>query len=142
MCSKPQTAGAAISRSSERMLLRVKSAWPTAEALRQACLARHSRISHTQPRLPSIRLTRIEVSNSKFLGPVTLDLNPQYNAVIGGRGTGKSTILEYIRWHSVTNHRAALITLVTSSRISSGAAKALSRAHCFLWALWLTSRFS
>jgi chromosome segregation protein len=25
-------------------------------------------------------------------------LNPQYNALIGGRGTGKSTILEYIRW--------------------------------------------
>ena len=24
--------------------------------------------------------------------------NPQYNALIGGRGTGKSTILEYVRW--------------------------------------------
>ena len=76
----------------------VKWARPTAEALRQACLARHSRITHAEPRLPSIRLTRIEVSNSKFLGPITVDFNPQYNAVIGGRGTGKSTILEYIRW--------------------------------------------
>jgi chromosome segregation protein len=76
----------------------VKWARPTAEALRQACLARHSRISHTAPRLPSIRLTRVEISNSKFLGPIGLDLNPQYNAIIGGRGTGKSTILEYIRW--------------------------------------------
>lgn len=76
----------------------VKWAKPTAEALRQACLARHSRITHTEPRLPSIRLTRIEVSNSKFLGPIVLDFNPQYNAIIGGRGTGKSTILEYIRW--------------------------------------------
>jgi chromosome segregation protein len=76
----------------------VKWARPTAEALRQACLARFSRISHTEPRLPSIQLTRIEVSNSKFLGPVVLDFNPQYNAIIGGRGTGKSTILEYIRW--------------------------------------------
>jgi len=27
-----------------------------------------------------------------------LSLNPQYNALIGGRGTGKSTILEYLRW--------------------------------------------
>jgi chromosome segregation protein len=53
---------------------------------------------HSEPRLPSVRLTRIEVSNSKFLGPIVLDFNPQYNAVIGGRGTGKSTILEYIRW--------------------------------------------
>jgi chromosome segregation protein len=76
----------------------VKWARPTAEALRQACLGRFSRISHAEPRLPSIQLTRLEVSNSKFLGPIALDFNPQYNAVIGGRGTGKSTILEYIRW--------------------------------------------
>jgi type III restriction enzyme len=76
----------------------VKWAKPTAEALRQACLARHSRISHKRPRLPSIRITRLEVSNSKFLGPIALDLNPQYNALIGGRGTGKSTMLEYVRW--------------------------------------------
>ena len=76
----------------------VKWARPTAEALRQACLARFSRIAHLEPHLPSVRLTRIEVSNSRFLGPITLDLNPQYNAIIGGRGTGKSTILEYIRW--------------------------------------------
>ena len=76
----------------------VKWAQPTAEALRQACLARHSRISHAKPGLPAICITRIEVSNSKFLGPVVLDFNPQYNAIIGGRGTGKSTILEYIRW--------------------------------------------
>ena len=40
----------------------------------------------------------ISVSNSSFLGPVDLELNPQYNALIGGRGTGKSTILEYLRW--------------------------------------------
>lgn len=76
----------------------VKWAQPTAEALRQACLARHSRISHTEPRIPSVQIIRIEISNSKFLGPIALDFNAQYNAVIGGRGTGKSTILEYIRW--------------------------------------------
>ena len=47
----------------------VKWAHPTAEALRQACLARRSRISQTEPGLPAIRITRIEVSNSKFMGP-------------------------------------------------------------------------
>ena len=47
----------------------VKWARPTAEALRQACLARHSRISHTQPRLPSIQLTRIEVSKQQIPRP-------------------------------------------------------------------------
>ncbi len=76
----------------------VKWSQPTAEALRQACLSRHSRISHSVPKLPSARMTRLEVSNSKFLGPVVLDLNPQYAAIIGGRGTGKSTLLEYLRW--------------------------------------------
>ena len=72
----------------------IKWAEPTAEALRQACLARYSRISHTEPELPIIRLTQLEVSNSKFLGPINIDFNPQYNAIIGGRGTGKSSILE------------------------------------------------
>jgi len=32
------------------------------------------------------------------MGQLYLDFNQQYNAVIGGRGTGKSTILEYLRW--------------------------------------------
>ncbi len=76
----------------------IKWARPTAEALRQACLASHSRITHSAPTVPPVQITRVEVTNSKFLGPITLDFNPQYNAIIGGRGTGKSTILEYIRW--------------------------------------------
>jgi len=76
----------------------VKWAVPTAEALRQACLAHESRVSRGPPRLPAVVATGISVSNSTFLGPIELELNPQYNALIGGRGTGKSTILEYLRW--------------------------------------------
>ena len=38
------------------------------------------------------------MTNSTFLGPIDLALNSQYNALIGGRGTGKSSILEYLRW--------------------------------------------
>ena len=76
----------------------VKWATPTAEALRQACLAKESRVSQDTPLLPALVIASISVSNSLFLGPVDLELNPQYNAVIGGRGTGKSTILEYLRW--------------------------------------------
>ena len=75
-----------------------KWAVPSAEALRQACLARESRISQEQPRFPAVTIESISVGNSKFLGPFDLDFNPQYNALIGGRGTGKSTILEYLRW--------------------------------------------
>lgn len=76
----------------------VKWATPTAEALRQACLAQESRVSQETPLLPSLVIASISVSNSLFLGPIDLELNPQYNALIGGRGTGKSTILEYLRW--------------------------------------------
>jgi type III restriction enzyme len=76
----------------------VKWARPTAEALRQACLGQESRIAHQTPQTPSVFISRLSVSNSKFLGPVEIAFNPQYNAVIGGRGTGKSTILDYLRW--------------------------------------------
>ena len=38
------------------------------------------------------------MSNSRFLGPVDIEFNPQFNCLIGGRGTGKSTVLEYLRW--------------------------------------------
>lgn len=76
----------------------IKWASPTAEALRQACLAQESRISDTEPSISSVVITSVSVQNSSFLGPLELSLNPQYNALIGGRGTGKSTILEYLRW--------------------------------------------
>ncbi|MGO9185714.1 TrlF family AAA-like ATPase [Mycobacterium sp.] len=76
----------------------VKWSKPTAEAIRQACLAQESRVSQTDPALPNVWVSRVVVSQSKFMGRVDLTLNPQYTALIGGRGTGKSTILDYIRW--------------------------------------------
>jgi hypothetical protein len=76
----------------------IKWAKPSAEALRQACLAQESRIALDAPRVPETFIASLSVSNSSFLGPVDLALNPQYSALIGGRGTGKSTVLEYLRW--------------------------------------------
>lgn len=76
----------------------VKWAKPTAEAIRQACLAQESRISQTPPAMPNVWVSRIVVSNSKFMGRVDVRVNPQYTALIGGRGTGKSTVLDYLRW--------------------------------------------
>jgi chromosome segregation protein len=76
----------------------VKWATPTAEALRQASLAKESRISLIEPSLPQVFICKLSVTNSKFLGRIELELNQQYNAFIGGRGTGKSTLLEYLRW--------------------------------------------
>jgi chromosome segregation protein len=82
----------------------IKWAIPTAEALRQACLAQNSRISQEAPQLPAVVIRSIHVSNSEFLGPLDLRLNPQYTALIGSRGTGKSTILEYLRWGLCDEH--------------------------------------
>jgi len=76
----------------------LKIAEPTAEALRQACLAKESRIFQEEPKIPTTYIHRIEVSDSVFMGKIEFEFNPQFNALIGGRGTGKSTILEYIRW--------------------------------------------
>ena len=100
----------------------IKWSEPTAEAIRQACLAHESRLNIAAPQLPTAWIESISVSNSKFMGPIEIDFNPQYNALIGGRGTGKSTILEYIRWalcdqqnyddaelSSVQNRRQSLI---------------------------------
>jgi len=76
----------------------IKWAQPSAEALRQAFLARQSRVSQDEPLLPQVTLKKLDVTNSKFMGSFSIEFNAQYNALIGGRGTGKSTILEYLRW--------------------------------------------
>ena len=55
-------------------------------------------MSQVTPELPQVYVKKISVTNSKFLGRIELELNQQYNSFIGGRGTGKSTVLEYLRW--------------------------------------------
>lgn len=45
-------------------------------------------------------LESIEISQARYLGrsqPFAIGLNPWLNAIIGGRGTGKSTIIEFLR---------------------------------------------
>lgn len=89
--------------------LGVHSTWvkwvvPSAEALRQACLAESSRISQEPPQLPTVVIRSLHVSNSAFLGHIDLYLNPQYTVLIGSRGTGKSTVLEYLRWGLCDEH--------------------------------------
>lgn len=76
----------------------VKWSRPTAEALRQASLARESRISQVEPAVPNVWISRVVVSQSAFMGRLDARLNPQYTALIGGRGTGKSSVLDYMRW--------------------------------------------
>lgn len=49
---------------------------------------------------PSLALESIEVSDARYLGrsnPFTMKFNPWLNSLIGGRGTGKSTVVEFLR---------------------------------------------
>src|SRR5215210_4791713 len=48
----------------------------------------------------SLTIESITVSDGKLMGrgsPLILRLNPWLNAVIGGRGTGKSSVVEFLR---------------------------------------------
>ena len=72
---------------------------PSIEALRQAFLDPESRIS-LEPDPPSVLHThvcQIRVAGTKFLQDQRLDLSPHLNCLIGGRGSGKSMLLESIR---------------------------------------------
>lgn len=48
----------------------------------------------------ALAIESIEISNGKLMGrgsPFKLDVNPWLNAIIGGRGTGKSSVVEFLR---------------------------------------------
>lgn len=51
--------------------------------------------------LPGHRIESIEIDEARYMGrgktPARLDFNPWLNALIGGRGTGKSTVLHALR---------------------------------------------
>lgn len=74
----------------------IKLAAPTAEAIRQAFLGQQSRIRIKQPQIPSLVVKGVDLEGSTILQKTYLALSPEFNSVIGGRGTGKSCFLEYV----------------------------------------------
>jgi type III restriction enzyme len=74
----------------------IKLAAPTAEAIRQAFLAHSSRISILPPTTASLVVSGITYSGSAILADMSTSLSPELNAIIGGRGSGKSSFLEYV----------------------------------------------
>ncbi|AHJ75601.1 TrlF family AAA-like ATPase [Kosakonia sacchari] len=82
-------------------------ALPTFEGLRQAMLEPECRLAldQTSPaqRLPKVHFSRLEVGGPIFHGQsicfrkLSIPLNPDMVAIIGGRGTGKSLLLDAIR---------------------------------------------
>ena len=74
----------------------IKLAEPTAEAIRQAFLGYRSRIRIDPPKTPSLAIGSAKVKGSTIIQSTELTVSPEFNAVIGGRGTGKSSFLEYL----------------------------------------------
>jgi chromosome segregation protein len=71
---------------------------PTTESIRQALLADLARIAYEQPTLPSQRILELHVSSSLCGTDFRISFNDGFTALIGGRGSGKSAILEYLRF--------------------------------------------
>lgn len=85
----------------------VKMAAPTLEGLRLALLdgngvsVRRSDEGAFDPfRVPAHLIRAIEIDQAHYMGngqPARLDLSPFFNAIVGGRGTGKSTVVHALR---------------------------------------------
>jgi DNA repair ATPase RecN len=77
----------------------IKMTSPTLEALQLACRDPESRARLSTEVNPTYysRIERIVVKRG-YLEDLELDLSPNLNAVVGGRGTGKSTLIEAIRY--------------------------------------------
>ena len=74
----------------------IKLARPTAEGIRQAFLGHLSRIRTTEPTLPSLAVSSLKLQGTTILDDCSINLSPEMNTAIGGRGSGKSTMLEYV----------------------------------------------
>lgn len=74
----------------------IKLAAPTAEAIRQAFLGHRSRISIQYPNISALRVKSVAVSGSLIVADGEHAISPELNSFIGGRGSGKSSLLEYI----------------------------------------------
>ena len=69
-------------------------------ALQDGDVSVNRNMSDNPNKFPPYFIEKLEISDAKYIGrEETLDCNfsPFLNAIIGGRGTGKSTLLEFIR---------------------------------------------
>jgi chromosome segregation protein len=74
----------------------IKLAEATAEAIRQAFLGHQSRIRIATPKIPALYVAKVEIEASTILQTTSVSMSPELNSTIGGRGSGKSSFLEYL----------------------------------------------
>ena len=98
--------GAAASKYPGSHFTWVKMGAPTLDGLRLALLdgslsVRRSDVEGVDPNAyPPLAVESIEVSQACYMGraqPFRVAFNPWLNTIIGGRGTGKSTLVEFLR---------------------------------------------
>jgi len=53
---------------------------------------------YEKPKMTHDRITKVKINGTTFLSNIEISLNPELNTLIGGRGVGKSAILETIRY--------------------------------------------
>lgn len=84
----------------------IKMSEPSIESLRQAFLDHQSRIilpddvasdTHPDKRHRQDVIQSVSIKNAAFLEDQDIHLSSGLNCIIGGRGSGKSTVLEYLR---------------------------------------------
>jgi DNA repair ATPase RecN len=77
----------------------IKMTAPTLDALRLACRDPESRVRLSHEINPAYysRIEKIVVRRG-YLEDLEINLSPNLNAIVGGRGTGKSTLIEAIRF--------------------------------------------
>jgi len=84
----------------------IKMGMPSLEGLRLALLdgrlsiRRSDQVPDAPNRHADLAIESIEVSDARYMGrskTFKVKLNPWFNAIIGGRGTGKSTLVEFSR---------------------------------------------
>jgi ABC-type enterochelin transport system ATPase subunit len=84
----------------------VKMEQPCIDGLRLALIdgdlsiRRSDQYCQNQNTYSAMAVEKIEIDNAKYIGrggSLTIQFNPWLNTIIGGRGTGKSTIIEFLR---------------------------------------------
>ncbi|OGA30956.1 MAG: phosphoesterase [Betaproteobacteria bacterium RIFCSPLOWO2_02_FULL_68_150] len=77
----------------------IKMSWPSLEAIRQAFLDPESRVRLNSDPAPEEHAEITEIAwEGGFLGGGEVRFNDNLNVLIGGRGTGKSTVIESLRY--------------------------------------------
>ena len=79
----------------------LKMAVPNVEGIRLALLdpeSRLRRMTDGPPKRTYTRMERLRVRHTDYFEEIEIPLNPCLTTLIGGRGTGKSTVVEYLRY--------------------------------------------